>query len=92
MANAEGYRKAIRLMEMASRFNMPVVAFIDTPGAYPGIGAEERGQAEAIADNLEKMLAMCISVVQMVKSKKSAIKFVEVKSHHPQTLRWISAL
>src|SRR4051812_6743798 len=52
MPNPEGYRKALRLMEMAERFNVPIVTFVDTPGAYPGIGAEERGQAEAIARNL----------------------------------------
>jgi len=52
MPRPEGYRKAKRLMEMAERFNMPVITFIDTPGAYPGIGAEERGQSEAIARNL----------------------------------------
>jgi len=52
MANPEGYRKALRLMEMAERFRMPVLTFIDTSGAYPGIGAEERGQSEAIARNL----------------------------------------
>jgi len=51
----EGYRKAIRVMKMAEKFNLPIIAFIDTPGAYPGIGAEERGQAEAIAYNLRRM-------------------------------------
>ena len=55
MANPEGYRKALRLMKMAEKFNLPVVCFIDTPGAYPGIEAEERGQAEAIAKNLFEM-------------------------------------
>ncbi len=54
-AHPEGYRKSIRIMEMAEKFNLPIVVFIDTPGAYPGIGAEERGQAEAIAKNLFKM-------------------------------------
>ncbi len=54
-ANPEGYRKAMRVMNMAAKFNLPVVTFIDTPGAYPGIGAEERGQAEAIAYNLREM-------------------------------------
>ena len=52
MANPEGYRKALRLMKSAEKFNIPVVTLIDTPGAYPGIGAEERGQSEAIAKNL----------------------------------------
>jgi len=55
MPRPEGYRKALRLMEMAERFKMPILTFIDTPGAYPGIGAEERGQSEAIAYNLLKM-------------------------------------
>lgn len=56
MARPEGYRKAVRIMEMANRFNIPVVCFVDTSGAYPGIGAEERGQAEAIARSTEKCL------------------------------------
>ena len=55
MPAPEGYRKALRLMEMAERFKLPIITFIDTPGAYPGIGAEERGQAEAIARNLREM-------------------------------------
>ena len=54
-ANPEGYRKAMRLMRLAEKFQTPIVTFIDTPGAYPGIGAEERGQAEAIAYNLREM-------------------------------------
>ncbi len=54
-ANPEGYRKAMRVMYLAAKFNLPVITFIDTPGAYPGIGAEERGQAEAIAYNLREM-------------------------------------
>lgn len=58
MPRPEGYRKALRLMKMAERFNMPVITFIDTPGAYPGIGAEERGQSEAIARNLFEMAAL----------------------------------
>ena len=49
MMRPEGYRKSIRLMELANKFNIPIITFIDTPGAYPGVGAEERGQAEAIA-------------------------------------------
>jgi acetyl-CoA carboxylase carboxyl transferase subunit alpha len=56
MARPEGYRKAVRIMDMADRFNLPVVSFVDTAGAYPGIGAEERGQAEAIARSTEKSL------------------------------------
>ncbi|MBK6571685.1 MAG: acetyl-CoA carboxylase carboxyltransferase subunit alpha [Saprospiraceae bacterium] len=63
MANPEGYRKALRLMKMAERFNFPVVTFIDTPGAYPGIEAEERGQAEAIARNLFEMAQLKVPIV-----------------------------
>lgn len=63
MPAPEGYRKALRLMEMAERFNMPVITFIDTPGAYPGVGAEERGQAEAIARNLREMSALKVPVI-----------------------------
>jgi acetyl-CoA carboxylase carboxyl transferase subunit alpha len=55
MPRPEGYRKALRLMEMAERFGLPILTFIDTPGAYPGVGAEERGQSEAIARNLREM-------------------------------------
>lgn len=55
MPKPEGYRKALRLMEMAERFQLPIITFIDTPGAYPGVGAEERGQSEAIAKNLKVM-------------------------------------
>ena len=63
MPRPEGYRKALRLMKMAERFNMPVITFIDTPGAYPGIGAEERGQSEAIARNLFEMAALKTPVI-----------------------------
>ena len=55
MPRPEGYRKALRLMQTAGRFGIPIISLVDTPGAYPGIGAEERGQACAIADNLEQM-------------------------------------
>lgn len=58
MPHPEGYRKALRLMEMAARFNAPIITLIDTPGAYPGLGAEERGQASAIARNLEVMAGL----------------------------------
>ncbi|MBL8585629.1 MAG: acetyl-CoA carboxylase carboxyltransferase subunit alpha [Bradyrhizobiaceae bacterium] len=60
MARPEGYRKAVRLMEMADHFELPVIAFVDTAGAYPGIGAEERGQAEAIARSTETCLALSV--------------------------------
>jgi acetyl-CoA carboxylase carboxyl transferase subunit alpha len=66
MPRPEGYRKARRLFDLARRFGKPVVTFIDTPGAYPGIGAEERGQAEAIAVNLEVMAALDVPVVAVV--------------------------
>ncbi|MCL4159614.1 UNVERIFIED_CONTAM: hypothetical protein GTU68_011388 [Idotea baltica] len=66
MANPEGYRKALRLMKMAERFNFPVVCLIDTPGAYPGIEAEERGQAEAIARNLFEMAQLTVPIVCVV--------------------------
>mgnify|MGYP001812730019 FL=1 len=63
MPRPEGYRKALRLMEMAERFNMPILTFIDTPGAYPGIGAEERGQSEAIAKNLKVMARLRVPII-----------------------------
>ena len=63
MPRPEGYRKALRLMKMAERFNIPLLTFIDTPGAYPGIGAEERGQSEAIARNLEEMAGLKIPII-----------------------------
>jgi acetyl-CoA carboxylase carboxyl transferase subunit alpha len=63
MPHPEGYRKALRLMRMAARFGMPVLTFIDTAGAYPGIGAEERGQATAIAENLKEMAALPVPVL-----------------------------
>ncbi|MCR3755985.1 MAG: acetyl-CoA carboxyltransferase subunit alpha [Sodalis sp. Psp] len=63
MPAPEGYRKALRLMKMADRFKMPLLTFIDTPGAYPGIGAEERGQSEAIAKNLREMSGLRIPVI-----------------------------
>jgi acetyl-CoA carboxylase carboxyl transferase subunit alpha len=66
MANPEGYRKALRLMKMAERFKMPVVCLIDTPGAYPGLEAEERGQAEAIARNLYEMAQLETPIVCVV--------------------------
>ena len=63
MPKPEGYRKALRLMQMAERFNMPIITFIDTPGAYPGVGAEERGQSEAIARNLKVMSSLKVPVI-----------------------------
>ena len=66
MANPEGYRKALRLMKMAEKFGKPVLTLVDTPGAYPGIGAEERGQAEAIARNLREMSELRVPVVVVI--------------------------
>ena len=63
MPRPEGYRKALRLMNMAERFKMPILTFIDTPGAYPGVDAEERGQSEAIARNLEVMSALTVPII-----------------------------
>ncbi|MFO7829925.1 MAG: acetyl-CoA carboxylase carboxyltransferase subunit alpha [Bacteroidales bacterium] len=66
MANPDGYRKALRLMKLAQRFNVPVITFIDTPGAFPGREAEERGQAEAIAKNLTEMAAIEVPIISIV--------------------------
>jgi acetyl-CoA carboxylase carboxyl transferase subunit alpha len=66
MPRPEGYRKALRLMKMAEKFSMPIVTFIDTPGAYPGIGAEERGQSEAIAKNLFEMSTLATPIISVV--------------------------
>jgi acetyl-CoA carboxylase carboxyl transferase subunit alpha len=66
MARPEGYRKAVRLMELADRFNLPIITFVDTPGAYPGIGAEERGQAEAIARSTECCLRLGVPIVAVI--------------------------
>ena len=66
MANPEGYRKALRLMKMAEKFNKPIVCLIDTPGAYPGIEAEERGQAEAIARNIKEMITLKVPVICII--------------------------
>lgn len=66
MPRPEGYRKALRLMKMAEKFSLPVITFIDTPGAYPGIGAEERGQSEAIARNLFEMSALATPIISVV--------------------------
>ncbi|AKP53798.1 acetyl-CoA carboxylase carboxyltransferase subunit alpha [Cyclobacterium amurskyense] len=66
MANPEGYRKALRLMKMAEKFNKPIITLIDTPGAYPGIEAEERGQGEAIAKNLREMFKLKVPVICII--------------------------
>ncbi|TWJ13772.1 acetyl-CoA carboxylase carboxyltransferase subunit alpha [Geobacter argillaceus] len=66
MPNPEGYRKALRLMQMAEQFKLPIITFVDTPGAFPGIGAEERGQAEAIARNLREMAALTVPIIVVI--------------------------
>jgi acetyl-CoA carboxylase carboxyl transferase subunit alpha len=66
MPKPEGYRKALRLFRMAEKFRLPIVTFIDTPGAYPGIGAEERGQSEAIARNLFEMSHLKVPIISIV--------------------------
>ncbi|GAC1430073.1 MAG: acetyl-CoA carboxylase carboxyltransferase subunit alpha [Terriglobales bacterium] len=66
MPNPEGYRKALRIMKMAEKFSRPVFTFIDTPGAYPGLGAEERGQAEAIARNLREMVRLRVPIIATI--------------------------
>lgn len=66
MANPEGYRKAVRLMDMAERFNLPVISFVDTAGAFPGRGAEERGQAEAIARSIDRGLSLKVPFISII--------------------------
>jgi len=62
----EGYRKCIRLMKLANKFNIPVISFVDTPGAYPGIGAEQRGQAEAIASSIECCVSLRVPIISVI--------------------------
>ena len=66
MMRPEGYRKALRIMKLAEKFNLPVISLIDTPGAYPGIGAEERGQGEAIAKNLWEMSKLTVPIISVI--------------------------
>ena len=66
MMRPEGYRKCIRLMQLANKFNIPIITFIDTPGAYPGIGAEQRGQAEAIASSIECCMSLKVPIISIV--------------------------
>ena len=66
MANPEGYRKALRLMKMAEKYNIPVVTLVDTPGAYPGLEAEERGQGEAIARNILEMTRLKVPIITVI--------------------------
>jgi len=65
-AHPEGYRKALRIMQLAQKFNLPIIIFIDTPGAYPGVGAEERGQAQAIALNLREMISIGVPIIAII--------------------------
>ena len=66
MMRPEGYRKTIRLMNLANKFNIPIISFIDTPGAYPGVGAEERGQAEAIAKSIECCMELKVPTLAII--------------------------
>ncbi len=66
MAHPEGYRKALRLMKQAEKFNRPIVCFVDTSGAYPGVGAEERGQGQAIAENISEMMMLKVPVLSIL--------------------------
>ena len=66
MMRPEGYRKTIRLMKLADKFNIPIISFIDTPGAYPGVGAEERGQAEAIAKSIECCMELGVPTLSII--------------------------
>ncbi|PYV27444.1 MAG: acetyl-CoA carboxylase carboxyl transferase subunit alpha [Acidobacteria bacterium] len=66
MTNPEGYRKALRLMQLAAKFGLPIITLVDTPGAYPGTGAEERGQAEAIANNLKEIPKLAVPIIVLV--------------------------
>ena len=66
MMRPEGYRKGVKLLELADKFNIPVISFIDTPGAYPGVGAEERGQAEAIARSIESCMKLGVPNISII--------------------------
>ena len=66
MSNPEGYRKALRLMRSAEKFNIPILSFIDTPGAFPGLEAEERGQGEAIARNIIEMMSLKVPLIVVI--------------------------
>ena len=73
MPKPEGYRKAIRVMQIAAKFERPIITFLDTPGAYPGIDAEERGQAEAIARNLREMARLATPVISLLSAKGARV-------------------
>ena len=87
MPRPEGYRKALRLMQMAERFGLPVLTFIDTPGAYPGVGAEERGQSEAIARNLLEMARLRVPIVCSVVGLPFVTRTAESPRPMPQIVR-----
>ena len=82
MSRPEGYRKALRLMKLAERFGLPVFSFVDTPGAYPGIGAEERGQAEAIAWNLRAMAALKAPIIVLIIGKRKGFGTQPFRPHN----------
>ena len=71
MANPEGYRKALRLMKLGETFSFPIITFIDTPGAYPGLEAEERGQGEAIARNILEMTRLKVPIIVAMEDEVS---------------------
>ena len=75
MSKPEGYRKALRMMKLAEKFHLPIVSLIDTPGAYPGIGAEERGQGQAIANNIYQMLSIKTPIIVTIISGVRNILF-----------------
>ncbi len=79
MANPEGYRKALRLMKMAEKFNLPVLTLIDTPGAYPGLEAEERGQGEAIARNIFEMARLKTPIISIIIGTRHPMKKHKIK-------------
>ena len=80
MMRPEGYRKTIRLMQLADKFNIPIISFIDTPGAYPGVGAEERGQAEAIAKSIECCMKLKVPTIAIVIGEVA--REVQLLLHH----------
>src|SRR3974390_1024541 len=83
MARPEGYRKAVRLMEMADRFDLPVLSLVDTAGAYPGIGAEERGQAEAIARSTDACLALGVPNIAVIIGEGGSRGAIAIATPHP---------
>ena len=80
MANPEGYRKALRLMKSADKFGVPIITFIDTPGAFPGLEAEERGQGEAIARNIFEMMSLNVPIIVVIIGEGASSKFFKSKT------------